>query len=363
MVKEIENFVLSFEKASTQRIYRGHLNTFFENIKANPKTYFKDGRDYQQDLLDYWSSLKDYAPCTKVNKITAIKQFMEENDILINRKTWNLIKRQKRYIPQTIDHVPTPAELKSILTHGGIKEKSLFLVMASSGIRIDEALSITLNDIELYDERHNLRSPAKIKIRQEISKNDTPRITFMSDEARDTLIEWLKVRDEYLQAAVRRLAKLHIEKKLNDDRVFPYAWATAWTMWSRLLHKSKLDKRNKATKKNVTKKGIGRDRYEIHIHTLRKFFMNRMKGVTRIDAVEQLAGHEGYLDRSYRRLNEEELIEAYKQGMSSVTIFENAPVLSEQVNQLQEKIKELEEFKKKYLEQLVLKHEKELNGK
>jgi integrase len=336
MTKEIETFLSGFEKPSTQRIYRGHLNTFFENIKADPKTYFKDGRDYQQDLLDFWLSLKEYAPCTRSGKITAIRQFMEENDVIIARKTWNIIKRQKKAIPRNIDHVPTPQELKSILTHGGLKEKALFLVMASSGIRIDEALSITLNDINLTDERGTIISPAMIKIRQEISKNDTPRITFMSDEARDILFEWLKIRGEYLNAAVKRLAKLHIEKKLNDDRVFPYAWATAWNMWSRMLHKSKLDKRNKSTPKN-----IGRDRFEIHIHTLRKFMMNRMKGVTRIDAVEQLAGHEGYLDRAYRRLEESELTKAYQQGMQSVTIFSNTPDLSSINESLKEKDDEI----------------------
>ena len=145
----------------------------------------------------------------------------------------------KKTIPRTIDHVPTVPELKSILTHGRVKEKALFLVMASSGLRINEALSITINDIKLRDEKDNIISPSMIKIRQEVSKNETPRITFISDEARDILIEWLKIRNEYLITSVQKLAKRNIQKKLNDDRVFPYAWSTAWNMWTRMLHKSK----------------------------------------------------------------------------------------------------------------------------
>jgi integrase len=356
MSKEIDQFLLGFEKPSTQRIYRGNLNTFFEHIHADPKTYFKEKRDYQQDLLDYWITLKDYAPCTRSGKITTVRQFLEENDIMINRKTWNIIKRQKKAIPKSLDHVPTPQELKSILQHGGVKEKALFL-LASSGVRIDEALNLTLNDIELTDERGNPISPAKIKIRQEISKNDTPRITFMSDEARDIVIEWLKIREDYLHAAVKRLAKLHIEKKLNDDRVFPFAWSTAWVMWMRLLNKSKFNKSNKTTDKNKLKKAKYEIRYEIHLHTLRKFMMNRMKGVTRIDAVEQLAGHEGYLDRAYRRLDESELREAYLQGMPSVTILSTALDLSG-VHQ------ELDDLKTQVLElRLQLIEERQKNGK
>jgi integrase len=346
MSKIIESFVKGFEKPSTQRQYRAHLNTFFENLNIEPDTYFSNGRDYQQDLLDYWTSLKDYAPCTRSGKITAARQFLEENDIVISRKIWNIIKRQKKRIPKNIDHVPTPSELKSILQHGGVKEKSLFLVLCSSGIRIDEALNITLNDIQLTDERGNIISPAKIKIRQEISKNDTPRIAFMSDEARDILLEWFKIRTEYLEASVKKLAKRHIQKKLDDDRVFPFAWATAWTMWSRLLTKSKFNKKNKITDKTKLKHARSEDRYEIHIHTLRKFMMNRMKGVTRIDAVEQLAGHEGYLDKSYRRLDESELIEAYKLGMPSVTIFQNPVDLSGINESLKEKDEQIETMKK-----------------
>jgi len=345
MTKEIETFLLGFEKPSTQRIYRGHLNTFFQNIKADPEHYFDNGRDYQQDLLDFWISLKEYAPCTRSGKITAIKQFMEENDVIISRKTWNIIKRQKKAIPRTIDHVPTPQELKSILTHGGVKEKALFLVMASSGIRIDEALSITINDVKLRDEKGDIISPAMIKIRQEVSKNDTPRITFISDESRDILIEWLKIREDYLVALVEKLAKRNMSKELKDNRVFPYAWSTAWNMWTRMLHKSKLDKRDTSRKMMQSTPKKSNARFEIHLHTLRKFFMNRMKGVTRIDAVEQLAGHEGYLDRSYRRLEEAELIEAYKQGMPSVTIFNNAPDLSGINESLKQKDKDIAEMK------------------
>jgi len=363
---------MGFEKPSTQRQYRAHLNTFFENLQIKPDTYLTSGRDYQQDLLDYWASLKDYAPCTRSGKITAARQFLEENDVMISRKTWNKIKRQKKAIPKNIDHVPTPPELKSILQHGGVKEKSLFLILCSSGIRIDEALSITLNDIQLTDEKGNVISPAKIKIRQEISKNDTPRITFMSDEARDILLEWLKIRDEYLKASVEKLAKRHIKKKLNDDRVFPFAWATAWTMWSRLLTKSKFNKKNKITDKTKLIHARSEDRYEIHIHTLRKFMMNRMKGVTRIDAVEQLAGHEGYLDKSYRRLDESELIEAYKLGMPSVTIFQNPVDLSgiqqdmkekdERIRKLEEKLEQYDRLLgiKKGLEDII---EQKINGK
>jgi len=340
----IDDYLMGFEKSSTRRIYRGHLNSFFDVLKTDPDTYFTDNRDYDMDMLEFWRTTQKYAPCTRSGRITCIKQFFEENDVVIKRKTWNIIKRQKKKVrPRTIDHVPTNKELQSILQHGGIKERALFLVMASSGIRIGEALSITLDDLRYEDVRGNVISPAKIIICQEISKNETPRITFISDEARDAVIEWLKVRDNYLKSAVMRLAKLHIEKKLDDDRLFPYAWATAWKMWSKLLEKSGYDRKFQST-----------NRYEIHIHCMRKFFINRLKGVIRPDAVEQLVGHEGYLDISYRKIPEDELKKLYLEGVSALNVFERSPDLSGVHKDLKEKderikdmFKEMELMKQK----------------
>lgn len=336
----IDEYLMGFEKPSTRRIYRGHLNSFFDELKTNPDTYFTDNRDYDTDMLQFWRTTQKYAPCTRSGKITCIKQFFEENEIAIKRKTWNIIKRQKKKVrPRTIDHVPTNKELRSILQHGGIKERALFLVMASSGIRIGEALSITLDDLRYIDVGGNVISPAKIIIRQEISKNETPRITFISDEARDAVIEWLKVRDNYLKSAVIRLAKLHIEKKLDDDRLFPYAWATAWKMWSKILEKSGYDKKFKST-----------NRFEIHIHCMRKFFINRLKGVIRPDAVEQLVGHEGYLDVSYRKIPEDELQKLYLDGMDVLNIFEITTDLSGVHSELKEKDKQISDLERKMQE-------------
>lgn len=233
----VEEFLEGFDKASTKRIYGTHLKCFFDFVDIKPTKYFNNGRDYDDDLIKFWRSMPKIAPCTRACRITTVKNFMEENDIIIKRKTWKKIKHQKKSTPQLKDHVPTVSELKQILIHAGCKERALFLTLASSGMRIGEALSINLDDIELKNNRGDLLEPAKITIRQDISKNDTPRITFVSNEARDALIEWLRIRDQYLKEACENVRTLHlINKDPNDPRVFPFSWSSAWGMWSNLLH-------------------------------------------------------------------------------------------------------------------------------
>jgi len=327
----IDAFLEDIDKTSTRRIYRNHINSFFETLQINPDTYFEEGRDYGDDLLTFWKNIKHLAPMTRASRITCVRQFLEENDIQVQRKVWKKIKRQKKAIPKTIDHVPTPNELKQILQHGTIKERALFLLMSSAGIRISEALHLKPEDIVYKDNNSNLISPGKIIIRQGESKNDVPRITFFSDEARDSLIEWLKVRDDYLKSAVERCNKREgFNKELNDDRLFPFAWTSAWNMWSKLLRKSGYDKKDPTS-----------NRFEIHIHCLRKYFINRLKGVIRADAVEQIAGHEGYLDRSYRKIPEADLNDLYKQGMHSLLVFEHPTDISDVHEELKQKDKQL----------------------
>jgi len=335
----IEEFLSGLEKSQTKRIYKQHINAFFSFIKdehdLEPDEYMKNTENVDLDVLKFWATLRKYAPMTRASRISTVKIFLEENEIKLKRKTWNRIKRQKKSIARTKDHVPTPSELKSILQHARLKEKSLFLMMASSGLRISEALNLTPEDIVLYDMNGKLDSPAKINIRQDVSKNDTPRIAFMSDEARDALVSWLKVRDEWLRSNVKRYNHTAMKINPDDKRIFPISQPTAWFLWTKLLDKSGLNKKDPSTK-----------RFEIHIHTLRKYFINRCKGVIREDVVEKLSGHEGYLSSAYSHIPENELRDEYLKAMPSVSIFEVPPDLAEineSIIEKEDRIKELEE--------------------
>jgi integrase len=92
-----------------------------------------------------------------------------------------------------LDKVPSNAELRRILSHMDVKGKSLFLVLASSGMRIGEALRLKVEDVDLTSD------PPKINIRGEYTKTGNPRIAFISFEARESLEEWLKNREGELK--------------------------------------------------------------------------------------------------------------------------------------------------------------------
>ena len=132
--------------------------------------------------------------------------------------------------------------LRSILQHMDIKGKALVLTLASSGIRIGEALQLRLEDVNLETD------PAEIVIRGEYTKTGEQRFVFISREAKQALKEWLKVRDSYLESAKNRnkgLVKAGIAReKLIDDRLFPFSDQTVSQLWENALRRIREDSEN-----------------------------------------------------------------------------------------------------------------------
>ncbi|MEE8187542.1 MAG: tyrosine-type recombinase/integrase, partial [Nitrososphaerales archaeon] len=79
--------------------------------------------------------------------------------------------------PLTIDNV------RILLTKGrpNIKVRALILLLLSSGMRIGEALSIRVGDLNLEG------NPATVKIKAEYAKTRVSRLAYVSDEAKEAL--------------------------------------------------------------------------------------------------------------------------------------------------------------------------------
>jgi len=307
VMNKIEEFLENYPSSkSTRKAYRTHLNKFFSTIEADPEQYFDNGRDYEQDVKTFWKAIIDEPPCTRNMRISCIRTFLTENDVDIKPKVWtNFRKRAKGNRPVTQDLVPTNIQLKKILTHGGVKERALFLIASSSGMRIDEILHLKESDIDMNSK------PVKISIRGETTKTGNPRIAFMSEEAKTNLEEWLKVRDEYLNVSVKRANFKHYTKTADSPYIFPFTYATALIAWNRLIRKAGYTEREERT-----------NRHKMHIHTLRKYFRTRMSLEIPVDVVEALMGHEGYLTQAYRRYSPQQLAELYEKAVHTISIFD-----------------------------------------
>jgi len=312
-LNKVKRFLDNYDAPQTKRNFETSIIQFFESVysKRNAKNleetvekYFSESRNVAQDIKKFLKSLNGLAPLTIKLKVSNIKIFLLENDVELPN--------------------PTTKELKQILSHVPIQGKALFLTLESSGMRIGEILKSNIDDLYLDEE------PARIQIRGENTKTGNSRHAFFSREAKEALVEWLKVRGDYLEAAV---AKSHIyKKKPNDSRIFPFDPSTAYSFWRKALHKSKLNEKDKST---------GREK--IHPHVLRKFFRTRLgtAGI-QVDVIEALMGHEGYLTEVYRRYSIEDLRKFYLKGEPALLVFTEAQEVTKLRQEVDERNKALQ---------------------
>jgi integrase len=324
---EIERFIDTYSNDKTKATYRNNLENYFQFLNVNPNNYFKVKRDFEKDITDWWNYNLKKAPLTALARLSCVNLFLEENDVIIPNKLIRRLKRKKKgKNPVTLDRIPTNSELKTILSHGGILEKALFLTACSSGMRINEILNLEEDDIDFDTD------PAKVDIPSKIAKFGRPRYCFISNEAKESMKSWLKIRDEYLENSSDRTNKRRepiTKKNKEDNTIFCLSYPSANRRWHNILEKSGFNQRDKSTELKI---------HRLHIHTLRKFFKTRMLNAgVQEPIIKEIIGQVDSLGRSYNRFTEKDLIEGYKQGVNSLIIFESQPDLTRVHQELREK--------------------------
>lgn len=309
----INEYLKNYEKPNTIKSYQKQLNHYFGFIGITADEYITQKRNFDKDFMTYYQSLT-CAPVSKKGHLTTVKSFLDYNDIIIKPKTIKFTIKKVKARPILQDNILTTKQMNRVLENANLLEKSLFMFVATSGLRIGcEALEIEPDDIA-WDS-----NPVKVRVRGSIAKNDTPRITFITDETKDLLLKWLENRDAYLQNEIQknRCKSLGYKKKENDSRLFPIHYMNASRRWSVLLKKSKLD---------IIDKDTGY--YVYHLHVLRKFFSTRLSnaGVPE-KIIFQMMGQGSYLSQ-YKKFTDEELAKHYLDGKNALSILGFEPDLS-----------------------------------
>jgi integrase len=272
--------------------------------------YLKEKRNYSEDMAGFVVSLQARPPLSARQTFTFAKEFFNYYNVELPAKDLKFIRHKlPKGSARTIEKDMDIETIRTILQHLDVKGRALILVLASSGMRINEALSVTLDDIDLKVK------PACITIRGETSKTGDNRISFISAEATQAVNEWMKVRADYIRTSANRNNGLiksgrGTQKSLDDDgRLFPFSDQNASALWDNALTNAELLSRDKTT-----------NRKQLHYHQLRKFFISQLSLIISKEIAEMLAGHTGYMTGSYRRYTKKQLIEEYLKGEHLLTI-------------------------------------------
>jgi integrase len=325
---KLADYLKNYNNESTKAGYNSAVYTFLDFIYGKQRKsahatedekgkyeklidkYLKEKRDYSKDMTGFVISLQSRPPLSAGHVFVTVKEFFNYYDKEIPAKELKFIRhRLPKGHSRTIEKDFDIDTIRTIIQHLDVKGRALVLVLASSGMRINEALTIPLDDIDLT------QKPACLTIRGENTKTGENRISFMSTEAVQAVNEWLKVRPDYIRTSANKNNGLVQNGRGNhkpaedDGRLFTFSDQNASIMWDNALNKAGLFSRDKTT-----------NRKQLHYHQFRKFFISQLSLIISKEIPETLAGHSGYLTDAYRRYTKKQLAEEYLKGEHLLTI-------------------------------------------
>jgi integrase len=309
--------LLQYDSPNTLKNYKIALRQFFqfiyqsnEDVDILSERYLSEKRDYRKDMLRFNKDMqtrlyrnRHLAPTTRIHRLNVVRAFLEENDITFKKRFFtNLNGKVTEAISE--EHTPTSEEIRRIVAYMPIQGKALTLVLASSGMRLDEALRLKLENIDFNYE------PVRIRIKSAITKTGKKRYTFLTPEAVDALKEFLAYREQYMQIAAKRSKT----RKKTYDTIFPFTDDTFRAMWKTALQKTGLLQYDELTGRMITRP-----------HNLRKYFRLRA-GQHGQDEVEAMMGHQQGLNKVYAKFEgeygEKRLAQVYRKAIPDLSLYQ-----------------------------------------
>jgi integrase len=274
------------------------------------------------------------------DKIITVKTFLEYNDIEISPRKFRLKVRFPKTILRNKEAIDKKDIIKILNCCSDLKLKTFVMLLASTGLRATEALSIRLKDLDI-----NSDHPAKLIIKGEYTKTKVDRYVFLTREVLEQIKIWLdyKYRKRRIcykdKETEKSITEYRIpEKKANElifsitkaDKARPeILYVNLATVFAKTLDRIGMGSREDGNENR---------RREITLHSFRRFVKTTISDLGYSDYSEWFIGHSG---STYWRKKDSEKAEIFKKIEPYLT-FLNVPQLERQGADLQTRIEELQ---------------------
>ncbi|SFP68353.1 tyrosine-type recombinase/integrase [Salibacterium halotolerans] len=188
--------------------YRQDIKQYFEWFH---NSHGKECKSlYRENVLEYVSFLKNVKrqnAKTINRKISSLSKFNffliktnTQNDIVVDKS--DMLKVQTSYAsPTKVTEVEVKQFLQNVLESSNKRNYAIVVLMAYTGLRISEALTIKLDDFNLHTGECIIRN----------GKGDKQRVVLFNSKVTLALRHYLKIRDKY--ATAEHSPYLFISKK------------------------------------------------------------------------------------------------------------------------------------------------------
>ena len=298
-----------------------------------------DPYEILNDYCFYLQNTHKLSSSTFRDKIITTKTFLEYNDVELSPKKFKLKVRFPRIVFRNKEAIDKKDIIKILNSISELRLKTYVMLLASTGLRATEALSIRIKDLNL-----DSNSFANLTIKGEYTKTRVDRFVFLTSEMTDQMKIWLnyKYRKRRICFKDKETGKNITEYRTPNKNLNEFIFS--------------LDQKNLARPeslyvhfaisfaKTLDRIGMGNredgneTRREITLHSFRRFVKTTISDLGYTDYSEWFIGHAG---STYWRKKDSEKAEIFKKIEPYLT-FLNVPQLERQGADLQTKIEELQ---------------------
>jgi integrase len=300
--------------------------------------------------IDPYSLLKEYAKYLSESKISTVtvkqrvvtvKNFLEYQDIDISPRRFKLKVKLPRTIRRNKEAISKEDVVEILNAASDIRLKTFIMLLAATGMRAGEALSIRIKDLD-FDS-----NPSKLFIRGEYTKTRSDRTIFLTDEVANQLKSWLDYKYRTRRVCYKgkqdgkTISEYRSPTMINTDLVFAvyqdierpnYLW-----LYNDLLKSFQMtiDRIGKGAREDGNER-----RRQITLHSFRRFVKTTISDLGYADYSEYFIGHSG---STYWRKKDSDKAEIFRKIEPYLT-FLNVHQLERQGADIQTKVEELEEL-------------------
>jgi integrase len=329
------NFRISFFERFLKENYKMNLDELLQKIKSTEYNAY----DVLNDYCIFLKNNYNIGSLAFRDKIITLKTFFEYNDIEINPRKFKLKVKIPKAVLKHKEAIDKEDIIKILNGCSDLRLKTFVMLLASSGLRATEALSIRLKDVDV-----NSNEP-KLIIRGEHTKTKTDRYVFLTKEVKEQIKIWIdyKYRKRRIcykdKETEKTITEYRIPEKKSNELLFSITkadkprpeilYVNLATVFARTLDRIGMGKREDENENR---------RREITLHSFRRFVKTTISDLGYSDYSEWFIGHAG---STYWRKKDSQKAEIFKKIEPYLT-FLNVPQLERQGADLQTRIEELQ---------------------
>ena len=211
------------------------------------------------------------------NYLGSVRSYLQNYDVEIS--TWKF--KHKVRIPKTPKHEAQPidaSDIRKILKATNNRRlKAYLLVLASSGLRATEAITLRLKDFDFES------MPTRIHVRPEFAKTRVERFVYISNEAREAVIQWInfKYRERGHESQNRVKSPDDIVFTIKKHPISPRGvYVKIFLEFNRILRTVGLEERKDGT-----------NRRKVTLHSFRRFVYATISDQLGKNYAESWLGH------------------------------------------------------------------------